>query len=89
MEFLLAFANLTLFQNSAILGNFSIIFGNIFLYVKMDIHTNFYDNSFKIEYFFNKKHWGVTFQAELYFFTPISPPTFGNQHILNNFNIHK
>ena len=31
--------------------NFSKIFGNIFLYIKIDTHTNFYVNSSKIECF--------------------------------------
>ena len=40
---------LALFKNSAILGNFSKKFENIFCMSKMDIHTNFCDNSFKID----------------------------------------
>ena len=52
MEFSWHMPILDLFKNLAILGNFSIFFLETYFCVsKMDIHTNFCDNCFKIEYF--------------------------------------
>ena len=51
MDFSWHIENLGHFLKSATLANFSIFLGNIFLYDKMDIHTNFHVKILKIDFF--------------------------------------